>query len=222
LAGSATAPTGTWANGVASVSAKHLINRTALPVAETQVTVSAAPADGEVPAGTAVAVGATTTLRYGRLRLLNAYGSERLALPMVWETQYWNGQSFVRNTADSCTALAAASVALSNYQSPPKAVAPLLSASNLSSVTVGAISAGQGTITLAPTAYATGSVDLVANLGSSGSPSNCAGLSNGSATSAGLAYLSGQWCGAANDRDPTARASFGVFKSPLIYRRENY
>ncbi len=222
LAGSATAPTGTWVNGVASVSAKHLITRTALPAAETQVTVSAAPADGEVPAGTAVTVGATTTLRYGRLRLFNAYGSERLALPMVWETQYWNGQSFVRNAADSCTALAAANVALSNYQSPPKAVAPLLSASNLSSVTVGAISAGQGTITLAPTAYATGSVDLVANLGSTGSPSNCAGLSNGSSSSAGLAYLSGQWCGTANDRNPTARASFGIFKSPLIYRRENY
>jgi len=87
---------------------------------------------------------------------------------------------------------------------------------------VGTLSAGRGTITLTPTAAAIGSVDLVANLGSTGSPSNCAGLSNGSSSSAGLAYLSGQWCGTANDRNPTARASFGIFKSPLIYRRENY
>ncbi|WP_066707877.1 DUF6701 domain-containing protein [Curvibacter delicatus] len=222
LMGSATAPSGTWANGVASVSAKHLVTRTSLPVAETLLTVSAAPTDGEVPAGTAVAVGAATTLRYGRLRLFNAYGSERIALPMTWETQYWNGQAFIRHTQDSCTVLGAANIALDNYQSPPKAVPPLLSSSNLSTVTVGAISAGRGTITLAPTAYATGSVDLVVNLGSAGSPSNCAGLSNGSSSSAGLAYLSGQWCGTANDRNPTARASFGVYKSPLIYRRENY
>lgn len=166
--------------------------------------------------------GSPLRMRYGRLRLLNAYGSERMSLPMTWETQYWNGQTFIRHTQDSCTVLGAANIALDNYQSPPKAVPPLLSSSNLSTVTVGAISAGRGTITLAPTAYATGSVDLVVNLGSAGSPSNCAGLSNGSSSSAGLAYLSGQWCGTANDRNPTARASFGVYKSPLIYRRENY
>ena len=166
--------------------------------------------------------GSPLRMRYGRLRLLNAYGSERLALPMGWETQYWNGQSFIRNTLDSCTSFGAANIALDNYQSPPKAVPPLLSAGNVGTVTVGAISAGRGTITLAPTAYATGSVDLVANLGSTGLPSNCAGLSEGTSAPAGLAYLSGQWCGAANDRNPTARASFGVYKSPLIYRRENY
>lgn len=166
--------------------------------------------------------GSPLRMRYGRLRMLNAYGSERLPLPMVWETQYWSGQSFIRHMQDSCTTLAAANIALSNYQSPPKPGGTVLGPGNLSTVSVGTISAGRGTITLAPTAAAIGSVDLVANLGSTGSPSNCAGLSNGSATSAGLAYLSGQWCGAANDRDPTARASFGVFKSPLIYRRENY
>jgi len=166
--------------------------------------------------------GSPQRMRYGRLRLLNAYGSERLSLPMVWETQYWESQAFIRNFRDSCTSFGSANIALDNYQSPPKAVPPLLSASNVGTVTVGAISAGRGTITLAPTVHATGSVDLVVNLGSTGLPSNCAGLSSGTSTSAGLAYLSGQWCGAANDRNPTARASFGVYKSPLIYRRENY
>jgi MSHA biogenesis protein MshQ len=42
--------------------------------------------------------------RFGRLRLSNASGSERLALPVPFTAQYWNGQGFVTNTADHCTA----------------------------------------------------------------------------------------------------------------------
>jgi MSHA biogenesis protein MshQ len=48
--------------------------------------------------------------RFGRLRLSNAQGSERLALPLPLTAQYWNGQGFVSNTADNCTALAAPSL----------------------------------------------------------------------------------------------------------------
>lgn len=237
--------TGSWQQGVYTLGANGVIyTRPSLPAGPLdQLTIGLTVNDSEVSTiprvsgadmNPAVAGGVDKThkalnpspmrMRYGRLRLLNAYGSERLALPMAWETQYWNGQMFVRNSLDSCTSLSAANIALSNYQSPPKPGGTTLSGSNLSSVTVGAINAGRGTITLAPTQPAIGSVDLVANLGSSGSPSNCAtpALSNGTSISAGLAYLSGQWCGAANDRDPTARASFGVYKSPLIYRRENY
>ncbi|MEW6676829.1 MAG: LamG domain-containing protein [Pseudomonadota bacterium] len=45
-------------------------------------------------------------MRYGRLRLANAHGSERLALTVPLTAQYWNGQGFVTNTADLCTPLA--------------------------------------------------------------------------------------------------------------------
>lgn len=48
--------------------------------------------------------------RFGRLRLSNAQGSERLALPLPLTAQYWNGQGFVTNSADNCTALAAPSL----------------------------------------------------------------------------------------------------------------
>lgn len=45
-------------------------------------------------------------MRFGRLRLANAYGSELLALPVPLTAQYWNGQGFGANTLDNCTALA--------------------------------------------------------------------------------------------------------------------
>ncbi|MDP2787781.1 MAG: LamG-like jellyroll fold domain-containing protein [Pseudomonadota bacterium] len=43
--------------------------------------------------------------RFGRLRLSHAVGSELLPLPVPLTAQYWNGQGFVANTADNCTAL---------------------------------------------------------------------------------------------------------------------
>jgi hypothetical protein len=50
-------------------------------------------------------------MRFGRLRLSNAVGSEMLALPVPLTAQYWNGQGFVTNTEDNCTALAAPNLA---------------------------------------------------------------------------------------------------------------
>jgi len=51
--------------------------------------------------------GMDSEMRFGRLRLSNAYGSERLALPVPLTAQYWNGQGFVTNPLDNCTALPA-------------------------------------------------------------------------------------------------------------------
>jgi len=41
---------------------------------------------------------------------------------------------------------------------------------------------------------------------------------------AGASHLHGAWCGAAYSRDPTARATFGVYTNTdqMIYQRENY
>lgn len=53
---------------------------------------------------------ATTTdnqMRFGRLRLANAHGSELLPLPVRLVAEYWDGQGFVTNTADNTTTLAA-------------------------------------------------------------------------------------------------------------------
>jgi MSHA biogenesis protein MshQ len=57
---------------------------------------------------TAVALGAPTTLnmRFGRLRLDDAFGPETVALPVNFVTEYWTGNHFSVNTDDSCTVVA--------------------------------------------------------------------------------------------------------------------
>ena len=167
---------------------------------------------------TATKIVNATKMRFGRLRMGNAYGSELLDLKVPVQAQYWNGATFVQNGLDNCTALSAANLALASYQGG-------LNAANMgtSHVTVAPMLAGLSSVTLAkPTPTARGSVDFLLNLGSPGVPSNCAALSNGASTSGSLSFLSGMWCGTQYDRDPVARATFGVYKSPLIYRRENF
>jgi MSHA biogenesis protein MshQ len=57
--------------------------------------------------GMNIAFDAGNAFRQGRLRLSNANGSELLPLPVSLTAQYWNGQGWVANTADQCTALSA-------------------------------------------------------------------------------------------------------------------
>lgn len=52
------------------------------------------------------ATGNDARMRFGRLRLLNAVGSELLPLPMPLIAQTWNGQGYVGNGEDNCTAIA--------------------------------------------------------------------------------------------------------------------
>jgi len=58
----------------------------------------------------------TTSMRYGRMHLSNAHGSELLALPVPVATQYWNGAGYITNRDDNDTTLGAANILLSNYQ----------------------------------------------------------------------------------------------------------
>ena len=46
------------------------------------------------------AIGTTLRLRFGRLRVVNAYGPETQALPVPLVTEYWNGARFVVNSDD--------------------------------------------------------------------------------------------------------------------------
>lgn len=157
---------------------------------------------------TARTVGASISVRFGRLRLLNAYGSELLDLPIPIQTQYWSGVSFVTNTADSCTALAAGNVKLT---AAPAGVA----------ATVGGVfSSGVGSLTLSrPSPAASGAVGVCVDLGAD----PVGGTVCSATASANLPYLQGLWSpGTSYSNDPGARATFGIYKSPLIYRRENY
>ncbi len=52
----------------------------------------------------AAQVGSTFDVRYGRLVTADSFGSENAPLPVKFQTEYWNGSSFVINAEDSSAA----------------------------------------------------------------------------------------------------------------------
>ncbi len=149
----------------------------------------------------------TTRAVFGRLALNHAHGSELLRLPLPMQTQFWNNGVFAVNADDNCTVLSAPNVLFDNYPRPGITSTNMNRADNLAPLL--AVNGGIGAVTLTrplPTPGSSGSVDITINL----------------ATENKL-YLQGQWSGAAYNRNPTARATFGIYKSgPLIYSRELY
>jgi hypothetical protein len=178
-------------------------------------------------------LGVSTELRFGRLRMQNAVGSEKLPLPVPIETQYWNGAGFVTNPQDSCTRLARSVVVLGSYTGTLDPAGG--NCRTLVQQDPIAFMTGVGTITLAPPAVS-GSVSLTPNLGVAASGSYCDNATSGEdpATAAARSYLLGRWNDAldpdsdpstAYDDNPSARAAFGLFGSQpnnFIYFRENY
>jgi len=207
LAASSIAPTGSWLNGSAAINARHQTNRPATPVNTANSIISAAPTDSDGVTMTSSAVASATPLRYGRLFVPNAYGSELLPLAIPTETQYWNGLTYIRNQQDSCTVIPASSIAMGNYRNNLAACETQLSVSSN-------ISAGSGSLRLSsPGAGNNGSVDLTVNLNiASGTTCNSAVAS--SATSAAMSWL--------GITSLSSRATFGIYKTPVIYMRENF
>ena len=190
----------------------------------------------------AKAVGGTTSVRFGRLRVLNAHGSELRALPLTVRSEYWNGTGFALNTADACTTILPSNIAFSNWQGGLVACETGLSGG-------GALVGGKLDTNLPshptplmlgqPGVGNQGSVGLTIRLGPSapgdasctdalpvGPPYAAAGV-----VSAGVAWLQGNWDGTDQplpppgdgtlyDDDPVARATFGIYRDRLIYRRE--
>lgn len=145
-------------------------------------------------------------IRSGRIRLTNAYGSELLPLNVPIEAQYWNGTSYIKNQQDTCSVVSANTISMGNYRTNLMACETQLSGA-------GALNAGKTSVTLTkPGAGNSGSVDLTINLnGAVGNTCNSA-----TATIAGNANM--PWFG----NSPSARVTFGLFKSPIIYMRENF
>lgn len=165
--------------------------------------VSSAPAGGGVENPVA--------LRSGRLRLGNAFGRANAALQLPLVAEYWSGLSWVPSTGDACTGigLGASNVALSNLRDATGAASSATTHASL-----GAWANGRGSITLsAPSpAGSSLSLDLALNLGSTGTDQSCNTVKPAStaANKAWLRSLNGS-CSATADRDPSARASFGIF-----------
>ena len=155
---------------------------------------------------------AGVALRFGRLQMQNVYGSELLDLPIPVQAQYWAGSYYTTNGNDSCTAIPVSSITMGNYLKQLSACKTQLSPTGTVTLVAGKLS-GTGLLLTKPGANNAGSVDLAINLGTVPTGAVCLGTSASSATAANM-----PWFGA----NPGARAAFGVFKSPIIYGRENY
>lgn len=147
--------------------------------------------DGDGVADSAQAAGAAV-LRQGRLRLVNAHGSELLPLALPVLAEYYNGTSFVPHGADSCTALALTDF---SFVADPAGL--------------------PGANAFTPLAAGAGALNWTSGPGSPGAVTVTAEL-------AALPWLQFDWNADASYDNPTARATFGIYKGSerIIYLRE--
>jgi MSHA biogenesis protein MshQ len=131
----------------------------------------------------------------GRIKIPNAYGSEKIPLSMVFTVQYYNGSYWVTSVTDN--ALSFNSALSTAVPTPGNLTATkVFGVDNCISVNApanAAVASGVRTVLLSATAACSYNISL------SGTPSY---LPISPATG--------------------GRATFGIYKSPLIYRRENY
>jgi len=148
---------------------------------------------------------------YGRLRLVNAYGSELLPLRVEGRAEYWDGTRWLLNTLDNTSQIAAGGMSINaggvgsnlcflNFPPPSSpGNGNCLAASPTTTVNKGI---AWWAVFDKPTPLL-GFADLTAN-----APS----------------WLEGKWNGSATgyNQDPQARLRFGAARSPYIYMRERY
>ncbi len=227
--------TGSWSNGVASaISLVANAGRAAAPDGPFSASFGIAPVDSDGVAMAAFDMAssaggsndrasvATLALRFGRLRLANAVGAQTRALALPLVAQYWSGTAFDTHTLDSCTSIAATALSFGNLRRSLTAADIVVASSPIT------LSAGIGRLTLAaPGGGRSGSVDVALSLGSAATDASClqSWTPVGAATAgANLAYLRGAWCASSYDKDPAARASWGLYRGSdaVLYQRENY
>lgn len=164
--------------------------------APTDVYLRTTDAEGVTSQRVSGSVEAGLKVANGRIKIDNAYGSERLALPIITTVQYFNGTTWLTSSTDSATTY---NSALTTATPTPGNVL-LVAASGLGSPAGNAVSV----VNPATAAVASGvrSFSLAAPM----VPGHVNLFINAPI------YL------------PSAPglATFGVFRSPLIYRRENY
>jgi MSHA biogenesis protein MshQ len=155
-------------------------------------------------------------IRSGRARLSNAYGSEMLDLPVGFRTEFWNGTGagagWVLNAADSCTG--DASLGAGNAVSLALVSAPGgLPTCVMESASPGLSGAGCATATVAKR-FREGATPSVGFAGDFNLWLRAPGAGNAGSTT--ISATVPAWLGAV----PPARAVFGIYKTPLIFRRE--
>jgi MSHA biogenesis protein MshQ len=145
-------------------------------------------------------------LRWGRIELSSASGPESQALPIPLAAQYYNGTTFVTNSADSCTPIARGRIAFND--------AAISTASNLT------INIGSGTDNSAgsSTNVNLSTTDLVlvsgdGNLSFSAPSDSDRGSFTIDVDLTDLPWLKYDWDldGSHDDSPPTATGTFGIF-----------
>jgi MSHA biogenesis protein MshQ len=148
-------------------------------------------------------------MRYGRLVLENAYGSELLSLPVAASIQYFDGSGFVANTDDSCTAWDTGLLTLTSVEESVAGAGPIRVKGTVDT-----------TATLSPALFTNGLANLLFSAPGSGGD----GWVDIDLELGGLGWLKFDWDGnGVHDNNPASRATFGIFKSNprLIYQRES-
>ena len=210
-------PTG-WTNGQVFVDAKFKIDRPGAQTIPQNVTFYAeiSDSDGTATKPSKFSLDGSTQFRYGRLAIPPAHGSELLPLPLKVEAQYWDGSTFNsyrRSADDSCTKVLPSTVVMRNYLGNLGPCETQLSG--------GAMTNGVSNLRLSAPGVGgdgkpnSGSVDLKVNLGALvPGERTCVGAAESNATSGVIPWFGGP--------NPVGRATFGVYKAPIIYMRENY
>jgi MSHA biogenesis protein MshQ len=153
---------------------------------------------GQASAGAGIAFDYGKEMRFGRIALSSAHGSEILTLQVPLRAEYFDGSTFMSNAADAFTLLSTSDL---NLTLNPGGLATSPSIVN-SPLVLG----DAGLRMSSPGVGNTGTADLVYDL-----------------SSAGLSHLLFDWDGdLSHDDDPTARVTFGVSTGddPVIFMRE--
>ncbi|MCC7412501.1 MAG: LamG domain-containing protein [Gammaproteobacteria bacterium] len=174
------------------------------------------PNDDDVCDPLTLADVAGSHLRFGRLTIGTALGSELLPLAVPMHTEYFDGVAFVQNDDDACTALAATDLRLDSAVEAGQTDGDVV-------IAAGGVCPGAGcsmaTVTNNPFAGGDGKLTM-------GAPgTGFVGDANITLDLSALArdWLRFDWDGdGAFDDDPVGKASFGVFAGPrqIIYMRE--
>lgn len=150
--------TGTWTNGSLNASAftdgvgsrnDAVFAFTEKKTAEATLLLRAVDGDS---VSSASGTEGSTPLRSGRLRLFDTYGSVS-PLRMPVETQYWSGNSWIKNGGDSCTTISGSAVTFSASPSAGWTLTPEAFSDGRGAIKLERASAGDTTITASPPAW---------------------------------------------------------------------
>lgn len=164
----------------------------------------------------AITLGSTLNLRYGRLRLDDAFGPETANLPVNLSTEYWVGSFFVPNQNDSCTKILRSVI---NYPA-----GSIFTPANLTvSLSGGSTTGSYATMNATEVSFTSGNAQHFFTAPSGGGQ----GSFNVNVDLTDYSWLRFDWNQDGNYSDvslPTARFGFGSYRGHdrIIYWRERF